>query len=107
MTLRGRHRQHSDGHIRMAPLRAQCVGHSSQADGSGATFAKGNPKRAAWRDKLKPDGALMEELAPDSSMYYITCALAELMDTGRAHKGPRLAPCLRPAPQVRCPVGDT
>ena len=39
----------------------------------------------------------MEELAPDSSMYYITCALVELMDTGRAHKGPRLAPCLRPA----------
>ena len=39
------------------------------------------PKRGAWRDKLKADGSWVEEPAPGSSMYHITCALAELMDT--------------------------
>lgn len=39
------------------------------------------PKRGAWRDKLKADGSWVEEPAPGSSMYHITCALAELIDT--------------------------
>jgi len=38
------------------------------------------PARGAWRDKLKADGSWIEEPAPGSSMYHITCALAELMD---------------------------
>jgi len=45
------------------------------------------PRRGAWRDKLKPDGAWVEEPAPGSSMYHITCALAELMDTAEAGRG--------------------
>ncbi len=39
------------------------------------------PRRGAWRDKLKPDGSWVEEPAPGSSMYHITCALAELIET--------------------------
>ncbi len=39
------------------------------------------PARGAWRDKLKADGTWVEEPAPGSSLYHITCALAELIDT--------------------------
>ena len=38
------------------------------------------PKRGAWRDKLRADGSWVEEPAPGSSFYHITCALAELCD---------------------------
>lgn len=39
------------------------------------------PARGAWRDKLRADGTWVEEPAPGSSMYHITCAFAELIDT--------------------------
>ena len=39
------------------------------------------PRRGAWRDKFLADGSWIEEPAPGSSMYHITCALAELIDT--------------------------
>ncbi len=39
------------------------------------------PKRGAWRDKWRADGSWIEEPAPGSSLYHITCALAELCDT--------------------------
>lgn len=39
------------------------------------------PKRGVWRDKLRADGSWIEEPAPGSSLYHITCALAELNDT--------------------------
>ena len=42
------------------------------------------PARGAWRDKLLADGSWIEEPAPGSSMYHITCALAELIDTAEA-----------------------
>jgi mannose/cellobiose epimerase-like protein (N-acyl-D-glucosamine 2-epimerase family) len=32
-----------------------------------------------WRDKLNLDGSWLEELAPGSSLYHISCAYAELM----------------------------
>lgn len=38
------------------------------------------PKRGVWRDKLRADGSWIEEPAPGSSLYHITCALAELCD---------------------------
>ncbi len=41
----------------------------------------------ARRDKLRPDGSWVEEHAPGSSMYHITCAPAELMDTAGAGEG--------------------
>jgi len=47
----------------------------------------GTPRRGAWRDKLKPDGSWVEEPAPGSSMYHLTCALAELMDTAEGRRG--------------------
>jgi mannose-1-phosphate guanylyltransferase / mannose-6-phosphate isomerase len=34
--------------------------------------------RGLWRDRLKPDGAFVEEPAPASSFYHIVCALNEL-----------------------------
>ena len=46
------------------------------------------PQRGAWRDKLKPDGSWVEEPAPGSSLYHITCAFAELIDAANG----RLAP---------------
>jgi len=36
------------------------------------------PVPGLWRDKLKPDGAFVEEAAPASSFYHIVCAIAEL-----------------------------
>ncbi|RBP17740.1 mannose-6-phosphate isomerase type 3 [Roseiarcus fermentans] len=42
------------------------------------------PARGAWRDKLRADGGWIEEPAPGSSMYHITCALADLIDTEEA-----------------------
>lgn len=36
------------------------------------------PTPGLWRDKLKPDGSWLEELAPGSSLYHIACAYGEL-----------------------------
>ena len=36
-----------------------------------------------WRDKLREDGSWVEELAPGSSLYHISCAYAELLSLGR------------------------
>lgn len=39
------------------------------------------PIPGLWRDKLNEDGAWIEELAPGSSLYHISCAFAELSGT--------------------------
>ena len=39
------------------------------------------PERGAWRDKLNTDGSWVEEPAPGSSMYHITCAITGLIET--------------------------
>jgi mannose-6-phosphate isomerase len=36
-----------------------------------------------WRDKLRPDGSWIEELAPGSSLYHISCAYLELASVAR------------------------
>jgi mannose-6-phosphate isomerase len=36
------------------------------------------PTPGLWRDKLKADGTIIEELAPGSSLYHIACAYGEL-----------------------------
>ncbi len=41
------------------------------------------PAPGAWRDKLKANGDWVEEPAPGSSLYHITCAFGELLDTVR------------------------
>lgn len=57
----------------------------AQAALAGLVKYFGVPRRGAWRDKLRADGLWVEEPAPGSSFYHITCALAELSDTVRAH----------------------
>jgi mannose-6-phosphate isomerase len=42
------------------------------------------PTPGVWRDKWRADGSWVEEPAPGSSLYHITCALAELSDTTTA-----------------------
>ena len=42
------------------------------------------PRRGLWRDKLRVDGSWIAEPAPGSSLYHITCAVAELLDTVEA-----------------------
>lgn len=37
------------------------------------------PVPGLWRDKLKPDGSFIEELAPGSSLYHIACAYGEFI----------------------------
>ena len=44
------------------------------------------PARGAWRDKLKADGAWVDEPAPGSSLYHITCAMAELIEAAEANE---------------------
>ncbi|MFL6549288.1 MAG: AGE family epimerase/isomerase [Povalibacter sp.] len=39
------------------------------------------PVRGLWRDKMLPDGTLVEEPAPASSFYHIVCAIAEMEHT--------------------------
>ena len=40
-----------------------------------------------WHDKLREDGTWIEELAPGSSLYHISCAYAELVDVSHSmHK---------------------
>jgi mannose/cellobiose epimerase-like protein (N-acyl-D-glucosamine 2-epimerase family) len=36
------------------------------------------PMPGLWRDKMKPNGAFVDEPAPASSFYHIVCAIAEL-----------------------------
>ena len=53
---------------------------------SGLTRYFDTPQRGVWRDKLRADGSWVEEPAPGSSLYHITCALAELCDTAALEK---------------------
>lgn len=39
------------------------------------------PVPGTWQDVLNPDGSFVAMPAPGSSLYHITCALAELIDT--------------------------
>lgn len=38
-----------------------------------------------WRDKLREDGSWVEEMAPGSSLYHISCAYSELLGIGRGN----------------------
>ena len=39
-----------------------------------------------WRDKLREDGSWIDEMAPGSSLYHISCAYSELLSIGRADR---------------------
>lgn len=38
------------------------------------------PTAGLWRDKLRQDGAWIDELAPGSSLYHISCAYSDMQD---------------------------
>ena len=38
------------------------------------------PVNGLWRDKLRPDGTWVDEMAPGSSLYHISCAYRELAE---------------------------
>ena len=42
------------------------------------------PLKGAWKDKLSPDGAFVDEAAPASSFYHITAAIDALADYGKS-----------------------
>ena len=72
--------------LKAALARYRRTGDDRERAEAGAAYAGlvqyfDTPARGAWRDKLKADGTWVEEPAPGSSMYHITCALAELIDT--------------------------
>ena len=63
----------------------------SEAAAAYAGLAKyfDTPARGAWRDKLKADGSWIEEPAPGSSMYHITCAARRIDRDRRGRRIPR------------------
>lgn len=72
--------------LKAALARHHRTGHDEESKEAAAAYAGliqyfDTPGPGAWRDKLKADGSWVEELAPGSSMYHITCALAQLIDT--------------------------
>lgn len=69
--------------LKAAAIRHRLRGGSGEAAEAAAAFAGlrqywdvGEP--GLWRDKLRPDGGWVEEPAPGSSLYHISCAIAEL-----------------------------
>jgi mannose-6-phosphate isomerase len=83
--------------LKAALARLRRTGEESERAEAVAAFAGlvkylDTPKNGVWRDKLREDGSWVDEPAPGSSLYHITCALAELCDTAARQKAaePRL-----------------
>lgn len=69
---------------KVALARWSRLGHSEEAQEAVAAMAGLAPYLdvaipGLWRDKLSPDGSWVEEMAPGSSLYHISCAIAELV----------------------------
>ena len=47
------------------------------------------PTAGLWRDKLRQDGAWIDELAPGSSLYHISCAYCDMQDPRVLESEPR------------------
>jgi mannose/cellobiose epimerase-like protein (N-acyl-D-glucosamine 2-epimerase family) len=67
------------GLARFRRLRTQVESREAIAAESGLRKYLGVPKPGLWRDKLKADETWVDELAPGSSLYHISCAYAELL----------------------------
>lgn len=72
--------------LKAALARYQRTRDAAEAEEAQAAFAGlfkylDAPWRGVWRDKLRADASWIDEPAPGSSLYHITCALAELSDT--------------------------
>lgn len=82
--------------LKAALARLRRTGAEEEKDEAAAAYAGlvryfETPKRGAWRDKLRADGTWVEEPAPGSSLYHITCALAELIDMAEGRQADRPA----------------
>ena len=69
--------------IKAAAIRHRRLGSTAEAEETAAAIRGlaqyyAVPVPGLWRDKLKPDGSFVEELAPGSSLYHIACAYGEL-----------------------------
>jgi mannose/cellobiose epimerase-like protein (N-acyl-D-glucosamine 2-epimerase family) len=69
--------------IKIAAIRHRRLGIETEAAEllaaiTGLAQYHGDVPAGLWRDKLKPDGSWIDELAPGSSLYHIACAYAEL-----------------------------
>lgn len=69
---------------KVALARWSRLGHAEEAQEAVAAMAGLAPYLdvaipGLWRDKLSPDGSWVEEMAPGSSLYHISCAIAELV----------------------------
>ena len=70
--------------LKAAVARLSRTGDGSEAREAAAAYAGLRqylqvPTLGLWRDKLREDGSWVEELAPGSSLYHISCAYAELV----------------------------
>lgn len=68
--------------IKAAAIRQRRIGDGVEATELGAAIRGLSqyyavPTPGLWRDKLKLDGSWIEEMAPGSSLYHITCAYGE------------------------------
>jgi mannose-6-phosphate isomerase len=78
--------------LKAAAIRYRLRGGSGEAAEAAAAFAGLRnywdvSESGLWRDKLKPDGGWVEELAPGSSLYHISCAIAELSLASQPNPG--------------------
>lgn len=69
--------------IKAAAIRHRRSGSTAEADDTAAAIRGlaqyyAVPVPGLWRDKLKSDGSFVEELAPGSSLYHISCAYGEI-----------------------------
>lgn len=70
--------------IKAAAIRHRRTGDAAEAEEMSAAIRGlaqyyAVPVPGLWRDKLKPDGSFVDELAPGSSLYHIACAYGELI----------------------------
>ena len=75
--------------LKLALARHRRTGDPAESDEAAAAYAGlrkyfDTPSRGVWRDKLGPDNAWLDEPSPGSSLYHITCAFSELIDTAEA-----------------------
>jgi mannose/cellobiose epimerase-like protein (N-acyl-D-glucosamine 2-epimerase family) len=65
--------------------RLQSAAEAMEIDSAAAGLEKyyDVPTPGLWRDKLRANGSWVEEMAPGSSLYHISCGYAELVESSR------------------------
>lgn len=72
--------------LKVALARLRRTGDATEAEEARRAYAGlklylAMPVPGTWQDVLNPDGSFVAMPAPGSSLYHITCAMAELIDT--------------------------